>query len=315
MAKTTKNKRGRKTQSRAKRVWKRIGVTALVAFIIAGLTGLGGFVWLYQSTDLPDANADFNTNTTFLYYNDETTQLGSLAVQNRVTIDYEQMPQLMKDAVVAAENRSFWDDPGISITGIARSAISIATGGELQGGSTITQQYIKIYYLDSGQRLSRKVKELMLAIKMGRELTKEQILEGYLNTIYFGRGAYGIQAAAKSYFLKDSRELTLEEAAALAAILNNPAGFNPSGGEEKLARLLERYRYVLGGMLAMGTITQADHDRAAAALPAFPEVPVNNRYGGTKGFLIKQVEDELADKGFTEAEIQGGGLKIVTTVD
>ncbi|HSO69292.1 MAG TPA: transglycosylase domain-containing protein [Arachnia sp.] len=296
-------------------IWKRIGLTTLVLFIITGLTGLGAFAYLYATTDLPDPNADFQTNTTFLYYNDGTTQLGSLAVQNRVTLEYAEMPQLMKDAVVAAENRSFWEDPGFSASGIARSMVSIASGGELQGGSTITQQYIKILYLDSGQRLSRKVKELFLAIKMGRELSKEEILEGYLNTIYFGRGAYGIQAAAKSYFLKDASALTIEETAALAAILNNPAGFNPSGGPEKVERLLGRYQYVLDGMLEMGAITDAEHAAARPQLPAFPEVPVNDRFGGPKGFLIKAVEDELLASGFTEAEIQGGGLRVTTTFD
>lgn len=312
MARTTAKRAAAKNP---RRVWRRIGISALVAFIIVGLSGLSAFAYLYSSTDLPDPNADFQTNTTFLYYNDGSTQLGSLAVQNRVTLAYADMPQLMKDAVVAAENRSFWEDPGFSISGIARSAVSIATGGELQGGSTITQQYIKVLYLDSGQRLSRKVKELFLAVKMGRELPKEEILEGYLNTIYFGRGAYGIQAAAKSYFLKDAKNLTLEETAALAAILNNPAGFNPSGGPEKVERLLGRYRYVLDGMLTMGSITQAERDRARAQLPTFPDVSLNDRYGGPKGFLISAVEDELLDRGFTEGEIQGGGLKVVTTLD
>ena len=301
--------------SRAKRFWKRLGITVLVAFIVVGLSGMGAFFFLYATTDLPDPNSDFQTNTTFIYYRDGEERLGSLAVQNRQTIGYDEMPQLMKDAVVAAENRTFWEDPGFSVTGIARGAFSIATGGELQGGSTITQQYIKILYLDSGQRLSRKVRELMLAIKMGRELPKEEILEGYLNTIYFGRGAYGIQAAARSFFLKDAKDLTLEESAALAAILNNPAAFNPSGGPEKLEKLLGRYQYVLDGMLEMGAITQAEHDRAHPALPEFPEVPVNDRYGGWKGFLIKEVENELEEKGFSEAEIQGGGLQIITTLD
>jgi len=265
-----KSTKGGPKGSRAKRFWKRLGITVLVAFIVVGLSGMGAFFFLYATTDLPDPNSDFQTNTTFIYYRDGEERLGSLAVQNRQTIGYDEMPQLMKDAVVAAENRTFWEDPGFSVTGIARGAFSIATGGELQGGSTITQQYIKILYLDSGQRLSRKVRELMLAIKMGRELPKEEILEGYLNTIYFGRGAYGIQAAARSFFLKDAKDLTLEESAALAAILNNPAAFNPSGGPEKLEKLLGRYQYVLDGMLEMGAITQAEHDRAHPALPEFP---------------------------------------------
>ncbi|MDO5677074.1 MAG: transglycosylase domain-containing protein [Propionibacteriaceae bacterium] len=304
----------RAKKSRARRIWGRIGVSLLVLFIIGGITGLGSFLYLYSTTHLPNPNEDFTTNTTFLYYEDGRNQMGSLAVQNRVTIPYEQMPQLMKDAVVAAENRSFWEDPGFSVTGMLRGAWSILRGGEVQGGSTITQQYIKIFYLDSSRTIQRKVRELFLATKMGREVPKEEILEGYLNTIYFGRGAYGIQAAAKSYFLKDSKDLTVGEAAALAAILNNPAGFNPSGGQEKLDRLLGRYQYVLDGMLEMGAISQAEYDAARPSLPEFPVVPVNNRYGGPKGFLIKMVEDELADKGFTEAEIQGGGLKVITTV-
>ena len=304
-----KPKAKRKTVSKARKIWGRIGVGALVLALVTMLAGMGTFLYLYATTDLPDPNSDFQTNTTFLYYEDGRNQLGSLAVQNRVTIPYSEMPQVMKDAVVAAENRSFWEDPGFSITGILRSIASIATGGELQGGSTITQQYIKILYLDSGQRLSRKVHELILATKMGRELPKEQILEGYLNTIYFGRGAYGIQAAARSYFLKPAKDLTAAEAAALAAILNNPAGFNPSGGPERRERLLGRYQYVLDGMRDMGAITQAEHDAARPALPDFPEVPVNNRYGGPKGFIIKMVEDELLAHGFTEGEIQGVGSR------
>ncbi len=312
MAEAQRGKRGR---SRAKQVWGRIGIVALVAFLILGVSGLGGFLYLYSTTVLPDSNEDFTTNTTFIYYGDGSNQLGSLAVQNRVTLDYTEMPQVAKDAVVAAENRSFWTDPGFSASGIARGAWSIARGGEVQGGSTITQQYIKILYLDSERTLTRKVRELMLAIKMGRDLPKEDILEGYLNTIYFGRGAYGIQAASKSFFLKDAKDLTMPEAASLAAILNNPAGFNPSGGEKKKELLLGRYRYVLGGLLETGKITQSEHDAAATALPEFPEVPVNNRYGGPGGFLIKMVEDELAAKGFDEGQINGGGLKITTTLN
>lgn len=308
-------KKSKKPKSRARRIWGRIGLTFLVAFIVLGLTGAGTVAYLYQTTKLPDAHSDFTTNTTFIYYGDGTTQLGSLAVQNRVSLSYDEMPQLMKDAVVAAENRSFWQDPGFSVSGIARSAWSIATGGEVQGGSTITQQYIKILYLDSEQTMKRKIKELFLAVKMGREMPKKEILEGYLNTIYFGRGAYGIQAAAKSYFLKSAKDLTVEEAAALAAILNNPAGFNPSGGDAKRAKLLGRYQYVLDGMLDMGAITKAQHDAAFPKLPTFPEVPVSNRYGGTKGYLITQVEQELAAKGFSEAQIQGGGLQVVTTLN
>lgn len=305
-----KPRRGKK-----KGIGKRIALGFVILCLVLGLVGMGAFALLYSRTDLPDPNADFQTNTTFLYYADGETQLGSLAVQNRETLPVDQIPQVMKDAVIAAEDRSFWENPGFSALGIARAAWSIATGGEVQGGSTITQQYIKILYLDSERTMSRKARELMLAIKMGKELPKEEILAGYLNTIYFGRGAYGIQAASKSYFLKPAKDLTIAEAAALGAILNNPAGFNPSAGEEARARLLARYQYVLDGMLEMGFITQAQHDAEHDQLPEFPEVPKSDRYGGTKGYLIKMAEAELERIGIPEAQVQGGGLRITTTID
>lgn len=310
-----KKPKARRGKPRVRRILGRIALGFLALFVLIGLTGVGTFFYLYATTKLPDPNSDFTTNTTFIYYRDGESQLGSLAVQNRVTLDYAEMPQVMKDAVVAAENASFFTDPGFSITGMARGMWNILRGGEVQGGSTITQQYIKILYLTSERSAQRKVRELILAIKMGREVPKEKILEGYLNTIYFGRGAYGIEAAARSFFLKSAAELSLSEAAALAAILNNPAGFNPSGGEKHRERLLGRYQYVLGQMLTEGYITQADHDAVHDALPEFPEVPKSDRYGGPKGFLVSQIEAELESLGFAEEQVQGGGLKIVTTLD
>src|SRR5918997_2168275 len=118
----------------------------------------------------------------------------------------DKRPQNIKDAVVAAENRSFWTDRGISIRGMARAAWVISRGGTIQGGSTITQQYIKIKYLYSEQTATRKFKELFLAYKINKQLSKEQILEGYLNTIYFGHGAYGVQAASKAFFDRDAQD-------------------------------------------------------------------------------------------------------------
>lgn len=311
-------KAGRKAKKRrslgariAIRTLQVTGIGALVLALIATI----GVIYFYQTTKLPDPNADFQTQTTFIYYRDGETKMGNFRIQNRQSIAYDEMPAVMKDAVVAAENRDFWTDPGISVGGIARAAYRIARGGEMQGGSTITQQYIKILYLDSERTLSRKVRELMLAIKMGKEVPKEQILEGYLNTIYFGRGAYGIQAASRAFFLTDAKNLTVPQAAVLASVLNNPAGFDPSKGDKARERLLGRYQYVLDGMLEMGKISKADHDKFFAALPEFPDVPVINRMGGPQGFLLTMVRDELAEAGFSEAQIDGGGLKVVTTFD
>ena len=315
MSEEKKKRKARRGKSRGRKILGRIALGFLALFIVLGLTGVGTFFYLYATTKLPDPNSDFTTNTTFIYYDDGSTQLGSLAVQNRITLEYAEMPQVIKNAVIAAENSSFFTDPGFSLTGMARGMWNIARGGEVQGGSTITQQYIKILYLNSERSAQRKIRELILAIKMGREVPKEKILEGYLNTIYFGRGAYGIEAAAKSYFLKPAAELSLAEAATLAAILNNPAGFNPSGGDKHRERLLGRYQYVLKQMLAEGYITQAEHDANQAALPEFPDVPKSNRYGGPKGFLITQIESELASLGFTEEQVQGGGLQVTSTIN
>ncbi|MGA4506758.1 transglycosylase domain-containing protein [Propionibacteriaceae bacterium G1746] len=319
-AKDATRKRGAKGPARKQsKAWKIIGrsfaVLGILVLVMALATTIAAIVF-YQRTTLPDPNKDFSTNTTFIHYNDGTTKMGNFAVQNRQTVPYDQMNQNIKDAVIAAENRSFWTDRGISPSGIARSALSIIRGGEITGGgSTITQQYIKIYYLTSDRTMTRKLRELALAVKMNREVGKEDILRDYLNTIYFGRGAYGIQAAARAYFLVDAKDLTVEQSAVLASVLNNPSLFDPSEGEKNAGRLLDRYRYVLDGMLEMGTITQAEHTKAYAALPTFPDIPLNNRYAGPQGFLMKLVRDELLNRGFTDAQINGGGLQVTTTFD
>ncbi|MDN6799582.1 MAG: transglycosylase domain-containing protein, partial [Propionibacterium sp.] len=271
----TRNARGspprhRKRGSRVGRFFKNLAFTTLVLVLVLAIAAGVGAIVFYNRTNLPDPNKDFQTNTSFIYFNDSKTKLGSLSVQNRQTISYEQMPKSIKDAAISAENRTFWEDQGISIGGIVRAAWTIARGGEMQGGSTITQQYIKILYLSQDRTMQRKLKELVLAVKMGKQVPKEDILAGYLNTIYFGRGAYGIQAAAKSYFNVDASKLTVPQSAVLASILNNPTLFDPSGGAKARERLLNRYRYVLDGMLEAGNITQAEHDEYSRKLPAFP---------------------------------------------
>ena len=286
-----------------------IGVISLMVIAVVAV------VIAYQTIKLPDPNSDFQSQTTFIYYNDGKEKLASLAVQNRIVVDYDSIPQSLKDAVVAAENRSFWDDSGISITGMARSALVIATGGDVQGGSTITQQYIKVMYLSPERTVSRKFKELLLAYKLNREVSKEEILAGYLNTIYFGRGAYGVEAASRAYFNKSVSALTTPESVVLAAVLNSPSTLNPSSGQDAYNRLKERYGYVLDGMKQMGKITDAQYHQYLAEFPTFPEVPINNRYAGPNGFLVKMVENELSKLGFSEQMIHGGGLQVTTTFD
>ena len=195
---------------------KRRALKILKWFLIATLAGslllIGGFVYLYKTTAIPNPNKDFQTQSSFVYYSDGKTQVGQYATQNRQIIPYTDMSPNVRDAVVAAEDRSFWTNHGIDPKGIIRAAFNDARGGATQGASTITQQYVKILYLTQERSLSRKVHEAILSLKLQQQLSKQQILEGYLNTIYFGRGAYGVQAAAQAYFGVDATDLTSSRA-------------------------------------------------------------------------------------------------------
>ncbi|OYO18567.1 penicillin-binding protein [Enemella dayhoffiae] len=311
---SSRAKGSKKQRGRFKAIALRTLTVLLIAGLVTGIAGVVGVAWAYQRTEIPDPNAEFQSNTSYVYFRDGETRMGNFMIQNRQSIDYDKMPASIKDAVVAAENRTFWTDRGISIPGMIRAAFTIAKGGEMQGGSTITQQYIKILYLTSDRTLTRKFKELFLAVKLGREVPKEQILQGYLNTIYFGRGAYGIQSASRAYFNVNADQLTVPQAAVLASVLNNPSALDPSDPEDH-QRLLDRYRYTLQGMEEMGKLSAAQTVEFSQKLPDFPEIPLNQRYAGSNGYLLKMIEQELAAKGMSQAQIAGGGLKIVTTFD
>ena len=307
--------RARRDTSGRGRKWARGILITITALTVLGLVCvIGVVVFGYTTTTRPNANAEFKTATTFVYYNDGKSKLGSFAIQNRTPITFEKMPETMKRAAVAAENRSFWTDQGISIRGMVRAAWRIANGDEVQGGSTITQQYIKILYLNSDRTLTRKFRELFLAYKINKEMSKEEILAGYLNTIYFGHGAYGVQAASKEYFNVEAKKLTVPQAAFLATVVNNPSMYDPRD-EGDQSRILSRYRYVLHSMAEMGDITPAQEGAFAQRLPKFPKTPANQRYGGPNGFLLKMVERELSAAGFDSSQISGGGLKVTTTFD
>ncbi len=301
--------------ARKKSGWRRfftwLGITVLV-LMLAG-AGLLGFA--YSTVKLPDPNADFQTNTSFVYFRDGKGKIGSYSIQNRQTLAYAEIPQNVKDAIVAGENRTFWTDPGISLPGIARAVYSVARGDDVVGGSTITQQYIKVLYLNQEKTFSRKFTEILLAAKMGNELSKETILEGYLNTVYFGRGAYGIEAAAQAYFNIPASKLTDRQAIALTSIVNSPGNLDPAKGEKQAADLLERYQYTINGLVEMGKMTEAQKAEIYYQLPKFPKVERDSQLGGPKGFLLTMVQDELKAKGFSDEQVSGGGLTIRTTFD
>lgn len=290
---------------------KWLGITILTLSVL----GIGAFIVGYFVTPIPDPNKDFQTNNTVVYYRDGTTEISAFSVQNRSSIPLDEMPASIKDAIVAAENQSFWDDPGIDVVGLTRAVFSLFSTEQTVGGSTITQQYVKLLYLNQEKTFTRKAKEIVLALKVGQDLSKEQILEGYLNTVYFGRGTYGIQAASQTYFKKDAKDLTLSESVAMASIINAPALLDPASSPKHASDLLERYQYTLNSMETMGKITAEQKAAIYGQLPTFPERTYDSRLGGPKGFLMGMVKDELLTLGYSEAEIEGGGLKVTTTFD
>ena len=288
-------------------------VVGMLALAVLGTVAGSGLLW--ARSDLDRTNADFTSNNTAIYYQDGRTELTTLSVQNRTTIPYAEMPQSIKDAAIAAENRSYWEDQGISLAGLARAAVAIATGEQVQGGSTITQQYVKLVYLAPDRTLTRKVREIVYAMKLSDNRSKEQILEDYLNTVFFGRDAYGVQAAAQAWFGKDAKDLDVDESAVLAAVIQNSSILDPAVDPDNLQRLQARYEYVLYGMLETRTIGLAEYDRLTGRLPDLTGQASVQRYAGPQGFLVNMVEQELKKLGYDEAQINGGGLRVITTFD
>ncbi|WP_169501776.1 transglycosylase domain-containing protein [Kribbella catacumbae] len=293
----------------------RLSGWSLALFFVLVITVVAAFFIGYQRTEIPQVNEEFRANTTIVMYADGNHQLGSFYEQNRKSVPLQEVPKRVQDAVIAAEDRSFWTNPGISLPGMARAALAIARGKQLQGGSTITQQYVKIMYLNQERTMARKLDELFIATKVSRTQDKKMILENYLNTIYFGEGAYGIRAAGQVYFGVDHpKNLSVPQAAYLATVLNNPTRFD-SDDPAAAGRTLSRYRYVLAGMVELSTITAAENAQYRRSLPPLKKRPKGNRYAGPAGYLLDLARRELAQYGFDGDRLSGGGLRVITTFD
>ncbi len=292
---------------------KAVGKWLLIVGVVSGLVLAGIGYFAYRSTNIPDANKAFEAQSTYVYYSGGKSKIGQFAEQNRESIPLADIPQSMQDAVIAAEDRTFYTNKGIDPKGIIRAAFSNAKGNSTQGASTITQQYVKILYLSQERTLSRKVKEAFLSLKVQQQQSKQAILEGYLNTIYFGRGAYGVQAAANAYFGKPASKLTVPESAMLAAILNSPNYLKPEKDAPGRGALVERYNYVLKGLVDMGNLDAPEADTYRNELPALAKAKTSNMYGGQRGFMLTMVKEELRRLGFDDTQIDSGGLRVETT--
>ncbi len=295
--------------------WKQ--VTGCFIGFFGALVAVAGIA--YAMVEIPTVDKIKDNQSNVFYWDDGKTQMASTGgKENRQIVAIDQIPQHMQDAVISAENATFETDSGVDPMGIARAMFNMATGGETQGGSTITQQYVKNTYLDQSQTVSRKAKELFISIKVGTKMDKDDILAGYLNAAYYGRNAYGIQAAAHAYFGVDSLELTLPQSAFLASVLKGPNLYNPDGGVGPSAaknlnreRVEKRWSWTLDRMVEVGRLSQSDRDK----ITKFPEIEDRKSpLAGQTGYLLDIAKEEAAKKlDISVEDLDKGGYKIYTT--
>ena len=287
------------------------------AIFLAGFGFIAGstlFAFAWFTVSIPDPNAYVNSQSTIIQYSNGE-EIGRIGSQNRQILPLAKIPLDLRNAVMAAEDRNFYSNKAFSITGISRALINNLKSGSLnaEGGSTITQQYAKTAFLSPSRTIQRKIKELVISLKLENSLSKDQILENYLNTIYFGRGSYGVQTASQQYFNRNADQLSLSQIAVIASILRSPGYYDPSLSEENEERLKNRYQYVINGMLDKEWITPEE-----AAKTKFPTVIPRTKSGqlsGPKGHIVAAVQKEMGKLGFSEDQLLVGGLVIKTTLD
>ncbi|WP_327252936.1 transglycosylase domain-containing protein [Streptomyces sp. NBC_01244] len=305
-----------KKAKRKRTGWRRLLPTwrmALGACLLLALLIGGALVAGYLLVHIPPANAAATAQSNVYLYTDGT-QLARDGEVNRVNVPLSQIPRTVQEAVLAAEDRDFHSERAVDPAAMLRAAWNTATGKGTQSGSTITQQYVKNYYLGQEQTIKRKVKEFFIAIKLGREKSKNYILEGYLNTSYFGRNAYGIQAAAQAYYGKDVGKLTTAEGAYLATLLNSPSAFDVVAHPQGRGRALARWNYVLDGMVKKGWMTPAE--RAATRFPEPGKIRPAAGLSGQRGYLVEAIKDYIAEnKILDDKTLAEGGYRITTTID
>ncbi|MFI6286577.1 transglycosylase domain-containing protein [Streptomyces sp. NPDC051018] len=288
--------------------WRMVLGTVLGAALLL----IGGFAAGYTLVHIPPANATATAQSNVYLYEDGT-QLARDGEVNRENVPLAQIPLAVQHAVLAAEDRDFYAERAVDPKAMVRAAWNTLTGKGRQSGSTITQQYVKNYYLGQEQTLSRKWKEFFIAIKLSREQSKSEILQGYLNTSYFGRNAYGVQAAAQAYYGKDISRINTAEGAYLASLLNAPSAYDVVTHPENTPAALGRWNYTLDGMVQQGWLSPAE--RAAMAFPRPERAKPANGLSGQRGYVVQAVEEYLtANDIIDEKTLATGGYRITTTL-
>ncbi|MFI2200465.1 transglycosylase domain-containing protein [Streptomyces sp. NPDC020192] len=293
--------------------WKQSLGTFLL--FLGGLVGLFGYA--YATTTIPSANPSTQQQSNTYYWSDGSvmTTQGST---NRQNVDLAQIPKLVQWDFLAAENATFYSDPGVDTQGMLRAVYHMATGGEVQSGSTITQQFVKNTYLSQSQSVTRKLREIMISLKIGDQLSKQQILQGYLNSCYYGRGAYGIEAAANTYYHVHASQLTVSQGAFLAATVNEPSLLMLADTDPQAkAQAKARWTYVLSRMAAIHQISQAQEQQyLAAGFPTPKAYTPSAGMSGQTGYLVQTAEKYVeAHSSLTDQQLGHGGYQIYTTFD
>lgn len=294
-------------------MWRPIlRIGALVAMLAALALGVTGCVMYNEvAGNLPDPSKPLKGT-------DRTTQVldrrgqpitDLFADQNRQYVPLKEIPRKLREAVIATEDQRYYEHPGVDFLGMLRAiAADIRAGSQVQGGSTITQQYVKQAFVGDERSLKRKVSEAVLAYRVEQRYTKDQILEMYLNTIYFGHGAYGVQTAAKTYFGKPVQQLTLPEAAMIAGVIKSPGRYSP---HLHLEAAKNRRDTVLGQMRDQSLIDAAAYGAAVAS----PLKPALLKKGSKIApYFVEYLKELLVEK-YGEAAVYRGGLKVTTTLD
>ncbi|HEY9437324.1 MAG TPA: transglycosylase domain-containing protein, partial [Streptomyces sp.] len=300
-------------------------VSGLSVGFLAMLMGVAGLA--YAMVVPPSVKDTAKAQNNVYYWANGDPMVATGGSVNRQEIGYAQIPVAMRNAVISAENKSFETDQGIDPMGIARAVWNMAKGGETQGGSTITQQYVKNSMLTQDQTLSRKFKELFITLKVGKTVKKQAVMQGYLNVSYYGRGASGLQAAARTYYNKDATELNPSECAFLATLLKGASYFDPAGApeidsvqatkEKNTKRAMERWKWILDEEVKDGRMSQAE--RAKYTTFPMPLPPRKDaKLGGQTGYLVDLATKYFLahnDKGITDKQLAQGGYEIHTTFD
>ncbi|WP_245992331.1 transglycosylase domain-containing protein [Prauserella muralis] len=297
---------------RKKRRWRRIRRTLYACVGIFLVLPALAFTITYFLVDVPspeEVAAEQGKVVTFYYANGK--EMGRDIPPdggNRIILKPEDITPVVRHAVYAAEDATFETNAGFDISGIMRAAWNQVTGG-VGGGSTISQQYIKKATQNEEYSYTRKWTELVKAFKMNNEQSKDEIITAYLNTIYFGRGAYGIQTAAQAYFGKDAKDLNASEAALLAGMIQQP------GRSENAEVRLSRWTYVMDQMVKNRWITEAERRAAKVPTPIPVEQSKPDAITGPDAFIEQRVKAELEAKGYPEEKLQSGGYKVYLTID